>query len=210
MFCCVCNQTLGMGGYMTPDANYPHYMMCEECWDLLQYLPQCQSEEIYQQIESRFSGMVLHPQTPVAIRELYRQADDAYWARKESEASYQQAQEHAVENLMLTTGGTFDGYKVVKYLDIISCEVVFKNSFLNSMTAGFEDFFRGLSFKEHEMSGAMSLIENGKAYVMRKFREKAVSIGANGVLGIDFETSFGTDVVKISVNGTAVVVDPLE
>ena len=37
------------------------------------------------------------------------------------------------------------------------------------------------------MSGAMELIDRAKVYVMKKFREKAVSIGANAVLGVEFE-----------------------
>ena len=57
------------------------------------------------------------------------------------------------------------------------------------------------------MSGAMELIDRAKKYVMKKFRAQAVEIGANAVLGVDFETTFGSDIVKISLNGTAVVVD---
>ena len=53
----------------------------------------------------------------------------------------------------------------------------------------------------------MELIDRAKKYVMKKFRAQAVEIGANAVLGVDFETTFGSDIVKISLNGTAVVVD---
>lgn len=190
--------------------NYPQYAMCGECFDLLQQLPRCTSESKYNEIDERFSKVVRNAEIPKELRDIFREADDAYWNYKESVSSYEDNYAQALENLMLTTGSSFDGYKVVKYLDIISCEIVFKNSFLNTLSAGFEDFFRALSFKEKEMSGVTELIERAKGYVMSKFREKAIAKGANAVLGIDFETSFGSDIVKISVNGTAVVVDAKE
>lgn len=203
------------GGAVTGEGiqllkNYPQYAMCGECFDLLQQLPRCTSESKYNEIDERFSKVVRNAEIPEELRDIFREADDAYWNYKESVSSYEDNYAQALENLMLTTGSSFDGYKVVKYLDIISCEIVFKNSFLNTLSAGFEDFFRALSFKEKEMSGVTELIERAKVYVMSKFREKAIAKGANAVLGIDFETSFGSDIVKISVNGTAVVVDAKE
>ncbi|MBQ2382958.1 MAG: heavy metal-binding domain-containing protein, partial [Oscillospiraceae bacterium] len=129
---------------------------------------------------------------------------------KDSAQKYQDLYNRAIDELLLTTGSHFEGYKVTKYLDIISCEIIFKNSFLNSLSANLDDFFTSLSFRERELSGSMEQIERAKKHVMAQFRKKAVSLGANAVLGIDFESTFGSDVVKISVNGTAVTVDKIE
>ena len=208
--CLACNKIVEDDLYYILLEKYPDYLLCDECYRMLKLLPRCTSEETYNEIDLRFSQVVRNGAIPAAVRDIFRKADDEYWARKESAQSYADAQAEAIDALILTTGGTVEGYKVVKYLDIISCEVIFKNSFMNSISAGIEDFFRSLSFREQEMSGAMELIDRAKVYVMKKFREKAVSIGANAVLGVDFETTFGSDIVKISVNGTAVVVDRLE
>lgn len=208
--CLACNSAVEDDLYYILLEKYPDYLLCDECYRMLKLLPNCTCEETYNKIDILFSRVVRNKAIPESIRVIFRNADEAYWARKESTRSYEDAQAEAIEALILTTGGTIDGYKVVKYLDIISCEVVFKNSLVNSLTAGIEDFFRSLSVKEQEMAGAMELIDRAKVYVMKKFREKAVSIGANAVLGIDFETTFASDIVKISVNGTAVAVDPVE
>ena len=108
--------------------------------------------------------------------------------------------------LMLTTGSAFDGYKVERYIDVLCEEIVFKNSFWKRLDAGFEDLGNALSFRDREMSGASELIANARAYVMNKFRLKAAKLDANAILGVDFESSFGADVVRVSVSGTAVVI----
>lgn len=208
--CFTCNDAINEDCFAVLDEQFPQYVMCDECYRMLSRLPKCTDEELYNKIDARFSSVARSTAVPQSIKKIFRKADDDYWQFKESLSKYNEAHETALENLMLTTGSSFDGYKVVKYLDIISCEVVFKNSFINSLSAGFEDFLKGLSFKEKELSGATELIERGKQYVMTKFREKAISMCANAVLGIDFETSFGSEIVKISVNGTAVIVDKIE
>ena len=208
--CCVCGVNILADLFFTPDENYPTFVFCDDCYRAFRKLSQKPTAEEYHQIDQKFSEFVRNNQIPSPVRNVYREADERYWNNTELAAKYSDAYSSAVDNLLLTTGSTFEGYKVVKYLDIISCEIVFKNSFIKSISAGIEDFFNALSFREKEMSGAMDLIDHAKKYVMNKFREQAVDIGANAVLGIDFETSFGSDIVKISVNGTAVVVDKTE
>ena len=208
--CCVCGNKIVGDQFFTPDETKPSYVFCDDCYRSYRRLTLKPTEEEYAQIDQKFSAFVRNNQIPLSVRNVYREADDCYWHNKELAAQYTDAYSSAIDNLMLTTGSHFDGYKVAKYIDIISCEIIFKNSFLNSLSAGIEDFFNVLSFREKEMSGAMELIARAKKYVMEKFRTKAVEVGANAVLGIDFETTFGSDIAKISINGTAVVVDKLE
>ena len=209
--CCICHShfdaiTLGH----TIAANHPQYALCDVCYTALKQLPYCTSDEQYEEMKSRFLPFLRDTSVPSEVRDVFRQADDLYWERKESSTTYEEALAAAMDALLLTTGPGFDGYKVVKYLDIISAEIVFKNSFMNILSAGFDDFVSSFSFREREMSGVGRLIDNAKTYVMGRFREKAVNLGANAVLGIDFETTFGSDVVKVSVNGTAVCIDPID
>lgn len=112
--------------------------------------------------------------------------------------------------LMLTTGSNFEGYFVEEYLGIVSQEMVFKNSFVSSLTANLSDFLESFSFQEHVVGGATSLIENAKKNILDSFCIKAKKMGANAVLGIDFECSFGAEIVRFSVNGTAIRVKKIE
>ena len=208
--CCVCGNQISADQFFTPDESKPSFVFCDDCYRSFRRLALKPAEDEYNQIDQKFSSFMRNNQIPLSVRNVYREADDCYWHNKELATQYTDAYNSAIDNLLLTTGSNFEGYKVVKYIDIISCEIVFKNSFMNSLCAGIEYFFNALSFREREMSGAMELIDRAKTYVMEKFRIKAVEIGANAVLGIDFETTFGSDIAKISINGTAVVVDKLD
>jgi len=113
-------------------------------------------------------------------------------------------EEKSFSELIMTTGSSFEGYKVEKYIDIVCEELIFKNSLWKRLSAGFEDLGNAFSFSEREMSGASELIENARQYVLKKFKRKAITLGANAVLGVEFESSFGSEVVRVAVFGTAV------
>lgn len=106
--------------------------------------------------------------------------------------------------MLKTTGMNFEGYHVDQYIDILSEEIVFKNGFMKKLFASVGDIFSSMNLRDTEMSGATSLIENGKKYVMERFVNKAENMGGNAILGMQFDTSFGTEIIRISVSGTVV------
>lgn len=112
--------------------------------------------------------------------------------------------------LPLTTTHNFEGYRIIKYIDVVVEEIVFKNGFWKSLDANLEDFGNSFTFKQTEMSGANALIANAREYAVQKFKQKAVKLGANAVVGVEFESSFGSDVVRVAVFGTAVVIQKLD
>lgn len=114
--------------------------------------------------------------------------------------------EKRFSELLLTTGQSFEGFKIIKYIDVVCEESVFKNSFSKRLDANLEDIANSLSLKDTEMSGAKSLITNAREYTMDQFKKKAVALGANAILGIQFQSSWGRDVVRVSIAGTAVII----
>ena len=118
----------------------------------------------------------------------------------------EEKERYAYENMLLTTGTCFDGFFIEKYIDVFCEEIILKNSLGERISAGFEDFVNALSFSRTEMTGANELISKAREYVMEKFKRKAVSLGANAILGIEFESSYGVDIIRISVSGTAVII----
>ena len=179
----------------------------------LQSSMQSVSEEFSPAIAA-FIGIIKEEvQTKNTEKQFWEEATQEERIKQEAlaEAKRKAAEEERVfsekaDCLMLTTGAHFDGYLVERYIDVLCEEIVFKNSFWKRLDAGFEDLGNALSFRDREMSGASELIANARAYVMNKFRLKAAKLGANAVLGVDFESSFGADVVRVSVSGTAVVI----
>lgn len=111
-------------------------------------------------------------------------------------------------NIIYTTTNNIDGYYVEKYLGVITKEVVFRNGLASTLSAAIVNFTSSFNLRDVELPGSTYLIENAKKYLMEQFEHEVCSKGANAVLGIDFETTFGVEIVKVSLNGTAVKIAP--
>lgn len=107
--------------------------------------------------------------------------------------------------MKLTTGYDFQGYLITDYLDVL-----------------FDESLVGLGFGKSirsSLDNAVSAITGGEATVMiEKLNEvkkslrdrviqKAKSIGANALIGIDFESSRLGDLIMVSMTATAVKID---
>ncbi len=182
--------------------------LCDECRKIHLGISQGESETI---------NIVLNPDffknSTANAKTMFMNAIQKYNLNKDTIAARKKKNEEIEKNyanLMLTTGTNFDGYIVKNYIDILCEEVVFKNSFWKRLDATFEDLGNVFTFKDTELSGANKLISNAREYVVEKFKQKAAQIGANAVLGVEFESSFGSDIVRVSVSGTAVKVEKID
>jgi uncharacterized protein YbjQ (UPF0145 family) len=204
--CCACGKYVDY-----PEITHiicdkePSYILCEECNAYLDWLRNSTRESDLDAALSFFQPVFDNKQIPPAVK---NELINIRFSREIAKEKDQQMQAYK-ENLsamILTTGSLFDGYHVEKYIDVICEEVVFKNSFKNRISAGLDDIGNMFTFQETEMSGSGALIARAREYVKEKFRHKAAMMGANGVLGIEFESSIGADIVRVAVFGTAVVI----
>lgn len=110
-----------------------------------------------------------------------------------------------MEELMLTSGYNFDGYKIVKYIGFFSGECALGTGFLSSMNAGIADFFgSNSSIYEEKLSKAKSM-------AMNELKTIAEGKGANAIIGVDVDyTTFSADIMGVVANGTAVVIEPIQ
>ena len=147
----------------------------------------------------------------------YKEKEHASSAVKAAQADEQKrvllAKEKA-SKILLSTTPSIDGYKVVKYIDIISEEVLFNTGLLNKFVNSVSDLVDSLTvFSEKELSGSTDVLKRSKDYVKEKLKFEAAYLGANAVIGVDMETSFGTgstSAVRVSINGTAVKLAKIE
>ena len=205
--CCKCGEILDY-----PKKKYvisemePEIVLCEECNAYLEWLRTATRETDVEAAFSFFQPVFDNKKIPMAVKDALIQIR----FRNEIEEAKKTQKEAYIKNLqslMLTTGTHFDGYEVTEYIDVICEEVIFKNSFMKSLCASLEDFGNVLSFRDRELTGAGELIANARSYVMDKFKKKAASIGANAVLGVEFESSIGSDLIRVAVFGTAVIIE---
>lgn len=107
-----------------------------------------------------------------------------------------------IEDYMLTTGYEFSGYKITKYIGVISGQVVLGTGFLSEFTASFADFFGVQSDK------FATKLEEAKNAAVEKLIIKSAEKGGNAIIGVDFDyITFHSNMIGVVANGTSVVVE---
>ncbi len=106
------------------------------------------------------------------------------------------------QTIMLTTTNCIEGFKIDTYLGIVSESIVVGTNFLSDLAASFSDIFGGKSRSyQNELSNLKDIAINGLI-------KKAKGKGANGIIGISFDTDeisgAGKSMFMINVVGTAV------
>lgn len=104
--------------------------------------------------------------------------------------------------ILSTIGYSFEGYTIIKYIDVISNPVVIGTGFLSSLGASFADL-TGTRSSTYE-----NKLEKAEKIALQGLKDKATRIGANAIIGIDFDiTTLSNNIIAASVNGTAVEIE---
>jgi uncharacterized protein YbjQ (UPF0145 family) len=108
------------------------------------------------------------------------------------------------KQMMVVTTPTLSGYRVVKVLGVVTGLTVRTRGVGGKFVAGIEGMFGG------EVTSYSSEAEKARRESLQRLIDKAKRMGANAVIGADFETS---DILQgtatlFSAYGTAVVVEP--
>ena len=105
--------------------------------------------------------------------------------------------------MLLTTTPTIEGRPIRNYLGVITGETIIGANVIKDVKAAFTDFFGGRSGAYEK-----ALIE-AKETALREMEERARQMGANAVVGIDFDyEALGSNnsMLMVSCSGTAVVI----
>ena len=105
--------------------------------------------------------------------------------------------------MLISTTSTLDGIRVVQYLGLVSGEAILGANVFRDVFASVRDIVGGRSAAyEQELRKA-------KQIALDEMQAQAVSLGANGVIGVDldYETiGKAGSMLMVSASGTAVVV----
>lgn len=132
-------------------------------------------------------------------------------AKKEAAAEEKEKMEKATANMLITSGFSFDGYKVVKYSGYISGD--------DCVTMP-RDTFWGNNKVSDNLCGALVKI---RREAIKELKEAAYNLGCNAVIGVDFDyltmdpqhaaalntsqTVYEPYVICVTANGNAVVIE---
>ncbi|CAM3399657.1 MULTISPECIES: YbjQ family protein [Brevibacillus] len=101
--------------------------------------------------------------------------------------------------MIVTTTSTLQGKEIEAYLDIVSGEVIMGANVVRDFLAGITDIIGGRSGTYE------SKLAEGREMAIREMTEKARTLGANAVIGVDldFET-LREGMMMVIATGTAV------
>ena len=124
---------------------------------------------------------------------------------KSNEKEMEESLKKQIETYMLTTGYEFSGYKITKYIGVISGQVVLGTGFLSEFTASFADFFG------EESNKFADKLETAKNAAVKKLIIKSLDKGGNAIIGVDFDyITFHGNMIGVVANGTSVVIEKIE
>ncbi len=106
--------------------------------------------------------------------------------------------------MIKTTTSTIEGKKITAYLGVVTADVIIGANIFSDIFAGIRDIVGGRSATYEK-----KFLE-GKTMALIELEEESVQLGANAIVGIDFdyETVGGNgSMLMISVSGTAVTIE---
>ncbi|HTO34625.1 MAG: YbjQ family protein [Flavobacteriaceae bacterium] len=105
--------------------------------------------------------------------------------------------------MILTTTSIIEGHTIKEYKGIVTGETIIGANAIKDFMASLTDFFGGRSTAYEKV-----LIE-AKNTAMAEMQQRATSLGANAVIGIDLDyETLGNNggMLMVTVSGTAVVI----
>lgn len=112
-----------------------------------------------------------------------------------------------VESVAITTVPSFEGYRIVKTLDVVTAECVFGLNAFKYFFMGVTDFF-GVRSKT-----AQDALRSARKNCLYELKKEAAELGANAIVGIDLDYSEfsgqGKSMLFLVASGTAVIVEPI-
>lgn len=124
--------------------------------------------------------------------------------RREQEEQKKKIKEiEAIKNIeltmLITTGYEFCGYCITKYFGVVSGSTVLGTGFISELSANINDI---LGMESNIFSDKL---EKARNIALKKMRMNAVNIGANAIIGVDFDyVTFSNNMIGVIANGTGV------
>lgn len=108
-------------------------------------------------------------------------------------------------NHLLTTGFSFETFHIVKYIGLVSGEIVIGTGYFSNLEASFSDIF-GVQSTEYS-----DKIKKAKTLALDDMIAESTEKGGNAIIGVSYDIiTFNRDMIGVSVNGTSVIVGPAQ
>lgn len=209
--CCICGRKIGVLG----EDRYKiteEYVACYQCTKFFRGMKEAKNVDQLIKNENELKMRVKSYNLPQEIQdaienEIQRIKDskqEMYSKEKNKVLRYEEIREKR-KNFLVNTGYNFEGYEITKYLDLVHGEIVLGTGFYSELSASISDIL-GISAKAFE-----GKISQAKRHAQEQMIINAITINANAIIGIDFDiTTFSNNMIGVSANGTAVIIEKVE
>ena len=209
--CCICGRKIGGFGedkYKITDE----YVACYKCAPFFRKIINSETTEQLEMSENELrieieSKNVSQEIIDVVENEIQRIKDSKQFMYQQEQFQMQKEEEIRKKRkaFMISTGYNFEGYKIQKYIDLAHGEIVLGTGFYSELSASISDLL-GTSSKTFE--GKLS---QAKRAAQEQMIINAMTLNANALIGVDFDiTTFSNNIIAVSANGTAVVIEKIE
>lgn len=109
-------------------------------------------------------------------------------------------------SLILTTTDCLEGFRVTKYIGIVTGEVIFGTDLFRDFGANIRDVVGGRA------GGYQKIMQRARDKAIEEMEDFANEYGANAIIGVDIDyQSLGekNTLILCSANGTAVLIEPI-
>ena len=203
MTCAICNSPTTRG---RPPVTAPESLAGKEVCDWCgQRLGQLERQQLARTQFDRLMAYAVRlddARVAVELQAMWEPPEIAQ-ARVDAQAAAEKEElASALAAIMVTSGFTFEGWRITKYLGFESEEVVLGMGFVRAIGADFDNFL-GI-----ESQGLRRKLLDAKEAAFDRLRRDVWTVGGNAIIGVDLDyTMFGTSLVGIIVSGTAVAVE---
>jgi len=107
-----------------------------------------------------------------------------------------------INNIVVTTTNSIEGYRIIKYIGIDSVEVVIGTGIWSEFTTEFQDFFG------HRSTEFEKKLQKAKKITIQKIKLAAAQKGANAIVAMDLDyTEFSGNRIGVIASGTLVEIE---
>lgn len=100
--------------------------------------------------------------------------------------------------MIITTTHTVEGFQIAEYFGVVAGEAILGANIFRDLFAGITDIIGGRSGAYEESLG------KARETALRELEERAASLGANAVVGVDLDYEVINNMLMVSASGTAV------
>lgn len=217
--CVLCGKNIGMLSVRFPLLEESDDVICSECFDIMP----SELNDIYQgnirpdrtELEMLAKEIICGLRTrefnentveyvSTYLERKMKEIEPSADAIKDKIVKDMARMEELRKKMMFTNSYNFEGYKITKYIKLVSGEAVMGSGFLSELSAQITDF---LGSQSSEFERKISL---AKEAAQNKMIADAESVGANAIIAIDFDImTFTNNIIVVSANGTAVCIEKI-